>query len=354
MQPTAPATALQNDPELPSLYRSVRNFLRVEYLPFTSLMPLLGGASTSVKLSLGTISWLLGLAFSFHLYSMLLNDVVDLPVDRRQPGRQNYPLVRGTIKPWQVMVIVVLQVPIMFGLIWLQHGTAWAYGSMAAALVIVTVYDVWGKTSPVPPLMDVFASVPFGLLVVCGAALVGAPTATAFLVGVWISLWETLTNALGGLRDMEFDGRCGMSTTPLMLGGRTDAEGRSTLPRRLAIYVYALEATFLPVILAAVAQDDLGYGRSTKWVLAGACVAFRALAYVLTWIFLGVAALGCREMARMIVLHLSVSLMPVIILFVPSVNGWLIGLIGAAFVVPTLKFAPRAVAHFRRLRAEAS
>ena len=63
----------------------VDRFVRIHFLFFTCLWPLLGAISVKPDLSIGELSALMVAALAYHLYAFVLNDVIDLPIDRTQP-----------------------------------------------------------------------------------------------------------------------------------------------------------------------------------------------------------------------------------------------------------------------------
>ena len=69
--------------------------LHLTIFGFSGMLPLLGVATVFPAVSIMDIALLLLVALVFHNFAYLLNDVVDLPIDRTQPTRADYPLVRG-------------------------------------------------------------------------------------------------------------------------------------------------------------------------------------------------------------------------------------------------------------------
>jgi 1,4-dihydroxy-2-naphthoate octaprenyltransferase len=238
-------------------------------------------------------------------------------------------------------------------LLWWRDAGAWAWGSAGAAFGIMLMYNLWSKTSRFPPLMDLAQAVPFGLMVVVGASLTspdGAPGASTVAAVVWVTTWEALTNVFGGLRDLEFDARVGLRTTPLMLGARV-VDGRVVIPARLQRWVYAGLAVLPVLSLLVLWVHDADHRWATLQL--GAALALRVLAGLLAWTAWRAAIHGCREMTRIVVVHLGVSLLPIVVIFATEQVGWLLVLLGSAFVLPTLKFAARPVRYWTRSLAGA-
>jgi 4-hydroxybenzoate polyprenyltransferase len=318
------------------LGKSLRCLLRVEYLPFSALMPAVGVATSGASPSGSTWAWLALATLAFHLWSMWINDVIDLPVDRQQPGRRSYPLVRGVIAPGTLLAAAACQLPLMAVALWAAQAGPMAWAAAAVAMGIMLVYNLHSKTSPVPPLMDLAQAVPFGAMVVLGAAVAdpsGPPGMLTWAAALWLTSWETLTNVFGGLRDLEFDARMGLRTTPRLLGARV-VYGQVVLPAPLR---------------SALVGGQLVQALCTGLLFALAAPSWPAVAFTSAALFHVVAAgvlrgvpvaaeQGCRSMTRVVVVHLGLSLLPVAALLVHLPTGPLVALLVAAFVLPTLRF----------------
>src|SRR6185503_3732691 len=114
-----------------------------------------------------------------HLGAYLLNDALDVAVDRTNDLRAGDLLVRGVVSARAATVLAVL---------WLAAGLAVAplagrpaafwYAAAAAALV---GYDLTGKRCPVPPAMDFLLGAGCAATVFLGAAASGGPSGATVL-----------------------------------------------------------------------------------------------------------------------------------------------------------------------------
>src|SRR3712207_6301146 len=78
----------------------VYRFIRFSALGASAILPLLGAATVQPRLSQPSIGGLLAVALAFHVFAYVLNDVIDLPLDRTEVLRRAFPLVRGAVQPW--------------------------------------------------------------------------------------------------------------------------------------------------------------------------------------------------------------------------------------------------------------
>src|SRR4029453_14593341 len=168
---------------------------------------------------------LLGPLF-FNTFGVVLDDAIHLHVDRKDPLRAHRWLVRGVLTPRQALLVALPQVPLLIA----AHVTAgfsadtlpWILGAVLGQ----GIYDLYGKSCRVPPLMEAAEGGAAFLLVIYGAAVPTkalnslvwqpAPGAGALLL---------LVNAFhGSLRDLDVEIGCNQRTTPIWLGCRgTDA-----------------------------------------------------------------------------------------------------------------------------------
>jgi 4-hydroxybenzoate polyprenyltransferase len=257
--------------------------VRVHFVFFCTLWALLGASTVRRNLGAGQIAALLAVGLCFHVYSMVLNDVLDLPVDRTQPARQNDPLVRGSIRPWQALVIALAPIPLTIPLTMWLGGGAGAYAALAAAFGLMAVYNAWGKSCPVPPLTDAAQGLSWGCLGLYGAlALGGRPNVLTWVVLIYGTGFMLHINGIhGGLRDFDNDLASGARTTAIFLGARRGPDGRMHVPLGVAVFTYATFAGLAATVLLPLLRNDFGYSPAVKAAMLAAAGALCVVNLVL-------------------------------------------------------------------------
>jgi 4-hydroxybenzoate polyprenyltransferase len=239
-------------------------FLRLHLLFFTALWLLLGAASIARNISARELGALLGVAVCFHVYAYVLNDVVDLPLDRTQPARQRDPLVRGVVRPWQALVVALVQ-PLLTILLTISLGADWsAHAALTAGFALMGAYNIWGKRCPLPPLTDAIQGLAWGCLALYAAyALNGRPNALTWMVVGYATVLIMFINGIhGGLRDLENDLARGVRTTAIYLGARPAAAGGALqIPAPLTGYAWLILALLIAMNVALMVRNDFQYGR---------------------------------------------------------------------------------------------
>ena len=257
-------------------------FVRIHYLSFSALWPLLGATTVHRRFRASELAALLAVTCCFHAYSMLLNDVIDLPIDRTQPKRQRDPLVRGTIEPWQVLTIVLVQPVLTIPLTMWLGGPNRAQATLGAGFVMMAGYNLWGKRCPFPPLTDAIQGFAWASLAVYGALVFGAePNAMTWMVAGYVTVYTILVNGVHGpLRDLDNDFSSRARTTAVFLGARPARDGgHPVVPRAVAIYDAVVRAGLIGILVALLFRNDLGYSPGT-WTTTAVAVATMSLLLV--------------------------------------------------------------------------
>jgi len=245
-------------------------FVRLHFLFFSGLWPILGAMSVKPDLSATDLAVLLAATICFHLYAFVLNDVIDLPVDRTQPRRMSDPLVRGAITMPQAVVLVSLQPVVAAMVTWWAGGGVQASSVLAVAFVSMGAYNLWGKRCPVPPLTDLIQGIAWGALPIYGALIVGsAPNVASWLVAAYGVGYTLFMNGIhGGLRDLENDLKKGARTTAIYLGARPGKDGGDPIvPARVTAFTSVALAGLIATNVALVATNPFGFPPRVLWLV---------------------------------------------------------------------------------------
>src|SRR5262245_47882898 len=186
------------------LVLAVDRFVRLHQLFFTGMWPLLGAASVRRDFRSAELGALLAVISCYLIFAAVLNDVVDLPVDRSDPTRRDHPLVRGSIRPWQALSFALVQplftVPLT---VWLG-GSMRAHAMLATSFVLMGAYNVWGKRCPFPPLTDALQGLAWASLTLYAPFALGVdPTPLTWSVAAYVAVFTLFFNGIhGSLRDL--------------------------------------------------------------------------------------------------------------------------------------------------------
>jgi 4-hydroxybenzoate polyprenyltransferase len=252
------------------LLRSLAQFIRASVLGVTYSVVALGLAVPGRLTALT----LLGLGLTgllFHSSVYVLNDVVDLEVDRTTAARQDFPQPRGAVSrpvaTATALVLGTLGLGVSYAW-WRQWTVATAY---SVAMLCLWAYDLLGKRLWPPMLSDLLQGLGWGFVCVMASASVAQWHYASLPVFAYVVVLILLVNGVhGSVRDYENDTAHHLRTTAVFFLGQ-----RQPRPHRLpAPYLaYALALQCAQVGLALLA-DRTAHGHAVDVSVALAlCVA---------------------------------------------------------------------------------
>lgn len=255
--------------------RLADRLVRLHLAFFTVTWMLLGAASVPRGMSAIELGALLGVALCFHVFAYVLNDVLDLSIDRTQSARQQDLLVRGVVGRRLALALALVQPLLTLPLVAFLHGGVPAYGAILGGFLLMGAYNVWGKRCLLPPLTDAVQGLAWGSLVVFGALALGArPGALTWTVTAYAAVFTIFINGIhGSFRDLANDHAHGARTTALFFGARPapGGEGR-VVPVTLAAYAHGILAVLVGLNAVLVLRNDFHYG-AVAWMATGVMVA---------------------------------------------------------------------------------
>jgi 4-hydroxybenzoate polyprenyltransferase len=323
--------------------------IRISALGATILIALLGLLSGSPDPPLGSIVGVAAIGFLFHVFAFVLNDVVDLELDRTEPRRAAMPLVTGALTPRLALTVVAATVPLAAGLVIAVAPEATrgpALAALAGAFLGLAAYDVLGKRTALPPVTDVVQGLGWAALVACGAWVGGRTSPlTVALAGYVFTIILFGNGVHGPMRDLPNDHRHGVVTTATLLGARLGPGDRRIVTRRMLAYAGLMEAALIVISALALFLQlrwDAGFvaALTLTVVLRGGSLlvlreAFRGDAPAIDDEAFGAAANDTHMLAAGMV-HLMIAFAGPIVLIAPSTSLPVIAGLVAVFLGPVL------------------
>lgn len=284
----------------------VDRFIRLHYVGYPWMLVLLGGALAVLPLKPspgpvapllpgGTIGVLLGVALCFHIYSCVLNDVLDMDLDKTQVRRQQDPLIRGEISRTAAHVFALLQLPIIVLLTQLVGGSFVSLALIGAASLLMGAYNWWGKRCPIPPITDFIQGLAWGALALYGAVTAGklgdirdlGPLPwVIFAYGAGFML--LINGVHGGLRDLANDIKQKRKNTAIFFGAKPSADDPYTVfsTAKLAVFAFAIQTLMLGLMAWQLYQSTDYYAPVTGIHLEHETNAYKLLRDIIIGLFL--------------------------------------------------------------------
>lgn len=317
------------------------HFVRFLHLPiwgYTAVLPIFGAISVTETPTWTQLFSLLAVATAFHNYAYVLNDLIDLPIDRTQSLRKHYPLVCGAISEKIATVFVLLNLVAAYLFTLFITNDLVAFACLTMAFLLMTIYNFWGKQFAVPPSTDFIQGIGWGMLILFGATAVSSTVVLLTInIIVFIIIYILLVNGVNGaLRDLENDQKHKAKTTPIWFGVNTLANQKRHLPKMFQMYAMCLQILLALVGLYLITQNQdyhlrNAYLLETKILFVVIVVA--ALA-ILAFILRSPHDVG-KIFPWLMTSNICMLLM-LFILLLPITNAFTFGVVLFVFIAPLL------------------
>ncbi|MGA7270722.1 MAG: UbiA family prenyltransferase, partial [Acidimicrobiia bacterium] len=258
---STPQAEPAHDPT-PGLTETGARLTRFFSMGITILYPLVGIATTTGRARVGDWTKLVILGVLFHIYADVANDVADLPIDGTDPRRGRDPIVRRQVSaPWGLW-IALTPLPLMALLLFDQPIPVAA--TLATGVGLLGIYNIAGKTIPIPFVADFTQGAGWAALVFVGAEIGGGSTPTTWLAASFVVVFVAMVNGVhGAVRDVENDRLAGAKTTAVILGARIRGAGL-LLPRSLVAYAGVLQAALAGILIGILVANSQRPGWSWR------------------------------------------------------------------------------------------
>lgn len=212
----------------------------------TGVAPVFGALSMGEEnlLLLGVL-FLIGILA--HIYGFVLNDYMDVKIDKLSMDLAQRPLISGTISRRMAFIFALSGVVLMFLLAGLIVKNPFPILILILAVLSATLYNLVSKKFPA---MDFFVSGAIFFLILFGAAVVSSNlTLFAYIISLLGFLQVMFMNAVAaGLKDIDHDALGGGNTIAVKLGARVEKNGALYIPSTFKLCAYGMELTHITVV----------------------------------------------------------------------------------------------------------
>lgn len=177
-----------------------------------------------------------------HIYGFVLNDVMDVKIDKLSNELSTRPLVSGIITKNKAMYFAFFCMIFSFVLSAFFYKEFTSYLSLLSILIIAyllaTIYDIASKKYPG---MDFFVTSAIFFLIIFGASTVGTPTPLAYVVALIGSIQVLFMNMINGaIKDIDHDEKGFANILAIKFGVK--AKGKEiTIPNSFKMVGYLIE-----------------------------------------------------------------------------------------------------------------
>jgi 4-hydroxybenzoate polyprenyltransferase len=213
------------------------------FLGFTPVF----GALCNGQFNLVPLCVLFCIGLLAHVFTFVQNDYYDIEVDRRSKYVESRPLTTGVITRSQAFFLVLFS---FFTSVILAAVFLFTLRSLALLFLsffFMTLYNKYSKRTPGMEYILGFGVFTYGLF----GAFTIADTITPLAViisSVGFLQWVFSVGISANLKDVEFDTKLGIKTTPVMFGVKV-VENILKKPFLFTIYAYSIKMIHLMVAL---------------------------------------------------------------------------------------------------------
>ena len=226
------------------MFRKYLEISRLFNMGFTGVAPILGAVSMwdEGTTSLIKLFILLCIGCFSHVYGFVLNDVMDVKIDKLSKDLMARPLVSGTITRKKSAYFAISCMILSLILTIFFYKELNSYLSLISILIIAyifaTIYDILGKKYPG---MDFFVASAVFFLIIFGASTVGTPTSLAWIVAFIGGIQVLFMNMINGaIKDIDHDEKGLANILAIKLGAKSQGKTIS-LPISFKIVGYFIE-----------------------------------------------------------------------------------------------------------------
>jgi len=228
----------------------------------TGIAPVLGAISMQ-EYRLFPLFLLFLVGFFGHVYGFVVNDIMDLGVDKLSNELKDRPLVSGKISKRAAWAFAILSMIFSFLIavhLAFHYYSFFSFPLLILSAVSITVYDAISKKYPA---MDVFVAGGIFLLILYGAASIN-PCLTTL---AWIVCGLGATQVLfmqfiaGGLKDVEHDYKAKAKTLAIALGVKCENK-KLFISFPFKVLAYAIQTLdiillFIPLIFIFELKESI-------------------------------------------------------------------------------------------------
>jgi 4-hydroxybenzoate polyprenyltransferase len=193
-----------------------------------------------------------------HIYGFVVNDIVDIKIDKLSADLSARPLVSGhiTVRKAKYFAIACMIISFILSIVFFTEITSFLLLILILlfAYILATIYDISSKKYPG---MDIFVASAVFFLIIFGASTIGTPTPLAWIVALIGSIQVLFMNMINGaIKDIDHDAEGSASTIAIKLGAVTRG-GIISLPFSFKVIGYGVEVSrsilvFLPFLFLSL------------------------------------------------------------------------------------------------------
>ena len=227
---------------------------RIQTAAATALVPVIG-ALTMNQHNITFLFILFLIGFLYHIGGFVLNEYIDVDVDKKSLDLQKKPLVSGIIHKSNALAIAILSNICLIILVVIFFLSLFSILFILLAVGFGIIYNVYGKRLPG---LDFVLAGGFFFLCLMGASTVSTEfTLITYIICLLYFIQIVFNNAVeGGLKDVDHDFLAGAKTIATRLGVKIK-NGKLIISKKFVIFSYSIKVCHVGLIILACLQPEI-------------------------------------------------------------------------------------------------
>ena len=219
----------------------------------TASTPLIGGLVMGQR-DIFLLFILLLIGILYHIFGFVLNEHIDIEVDKKSLDLHKKPLVSGSIPVKYAKFIIVLSCVCACALTIVFFPTPFPIAFLLLAIVLGGIYDIFGKKILGS---DFILGSGFFFICLSGASTFSNDfTSITYVVCFLYFFHIVFNNAVeGGLKDVYHDHLAGAKTLAVQMGVKIQ-EGRPLVTKMFMAFAYGIRIIFICLIFLLIFQQE--------------------------------------------------------------------------------------------------
>lgn len=262
------------------------------FLGFTPVF----GAITNGELTNSHLITLLLIGFLAHIFTFVQNDYYDIEIDRKSKYVSNRPLVTGSISQKTTIIIFVFSFILSLLLAIVFFFTLYSFIALLAAFLCITFYNKYSKRFFGMEYilgLGVFTYGIFGALTVSN----NISTLAIIISMLGFMQWLFSVGVSANLKDVEFDSKLGIRTTPTVFGVHV-SDKKLVIPPSFGLYAFVIK--FVHVFIASL-PFFLGYTSIFIYDFPIPGVCFIIISIILFYLTFKILSTPMKERDKMLI-----------------------------------------------------
>jgi len=290
---------------------------RLQTAAATASAPLIGGLVAGLR-DLNLIFILFVIGIFYHIYGFVLNEYMDVEVDKKSSDLKDKILVSGKIKNKNALLSIYLSCifACLFTIIFFQYVLPLLF--LLFALFLGGVYDVFGKKIPG---LDFVLGGSFFFLCLMGASTVSSNfTPIVYIVCSIYFIHISFNNSVeGGLKDVDHDNLADAKTLATIMNV-TIKKNKLNITKSFAAFSIILKIVFFSLIFLLCIQPEINI---SDYILQLVLILFFAvLALYVTYKFLKNPVFVRSRLKILFSVHEMSSYFILVIALSPLIELW--------------------------------